>query len=546
MADGGAVVVQADITELKRSERMLATSERMFATMLKDSPIAVTVIRSPGNRIAYANDRMYELFRIDHESLRRRSPKSYYVDPKDAERMAESLKRDGYVHGAELRLKRGDGTEFWASATFMEIDYADEPGRMAWYYDITDRKRAEAVQWDLLDDIPAPIIVSSSDTHEILFANRHATQAYGYGGSPVGRSVLDDYEEPQRRLDLVERLRSGGGVEQFEARLRNAEGELQWTLISAQSIRYQDRDAVLVVSQDIDEIKRLERALEESEEQQRDILEESPIGIVITNRDNQVLFRNRLVSEMGGVAHDEEPDLDLRSLYTDPADYDAIVERLRTDGLIRGAEIRFRRPDGTLWWGLVSIQRKTFEGQTVAIAWTLDITERKRAEAVLQDLLDGIPVPIVVSSSDTHEILFANRHAMQAYGYGDSPVGRSVLDQYGEPQRRFDLVERLRSGGGVEQFETLIRSPEGEPRSTLISAQSIRYQDRDAVLAVSQDIDEIKRLERALKESEEQQRDILEAGPVGILIINRDDQVLFRNRWLSEMAGAGDDEELYF
>ena len=132
-----------DITERKQAEKVLRESESRFASMLRDSPLGVAVIRSADRKIIYVNARLQEMFGLDEAELQARRPGEYYADPDDRKMIAERLERDGHVRDAEVRLKRGDNKEFWASASFMPIEYVGEPARLAWYYDITERKQAE-------------------------------------------------------------------------------------------------------------------------------------------------------------------------------------------------------------------------------------------------------------------------------------------------------------------------------------------------------------------------------------------------------------------
>ncbi|MDP6572309.1 MAG: PAS-domain containing protein [Rhodospirillales bacterium] len=132
-----------DITERKQAEEALRESEGRFQSMLRDSPIGVAVVRSQDRKIIYANARLLEIFRIDEANLQSRVAGEYYADPDDRKWIAERLKRDGSVRDAEVRLKRRDDTEFWASVSFVPIEYVGEPARLAWFYDLTERKQAE-------------------------------------------------------------------------------------------------------------------------------------------------------------------------------------------------------------------------------------------------------------------------------------------------------------------------------------------------------------------------------------------------------------------
>jgi len=140
---GGTVSIHADVTELKRAEEALKHSENRFEALLEVSPLGVVVVRSTDRKTLYANPRIYEMFGLDDEELQARAGEEFYVDLDDREEMLRRVAKEGSVRNVELRMKRGNGAEFWALASFIQIDYAGEPARLAWYLDVTKRKLAE-------------------------------------------------------------------------------------------------------------------------------------------------------------------------------------------------------------------------------------------------------------------------------------------------------------------------------------------------------------------------------------------------------------------
>ena len=134
-----------DITANKRAEAALQESERRFASMLNDSPFGVILVRQPGRRLVFANKRFYEMFGVDEEGLKDFGPAKYFANPADLDMVTERLRKDRQIRDVELLFKRVDGKEFWASASYMMLDYMDEPANLGWYYDVTDRKRAEEI-----------------------------------------------------------------------------------------------------------------------------------------------------------------------------------------------------------------------------------------------------------------------------------------------------------------------------------------------------------------------------------------------------------------
>ena len=128
--------------------------------------------------------------------------------------------------------------------------------------------------------------------------------------------------------------------------------------------------------------KRAEEALRESEARFRALTEASPAQIAVSRvTDGTILYANRAYErafgfEAGGVLGRTAPDL-----YVDPADRNAIIAELQKDGVLLNREIRVKRKDGQPFWILASGVPIAFDGKDAILGASIDISDRKRAEA---------------------------------------------------------------------------------------------------------------------------------------------------------------------
>ena len=276
--DDGMVAIFNDITERKQAEQALLESEQRFASMLKDSPLAVTVVRDSDGKIIYANARVYELFQTDEAGLQSRPARAYYVNAADLAEVKQILAEQGAVTDYEVELERIDGGRIWVSASFMPIDYVGEPARLAWYFDITERKRAEDEvnrQKDLLNEVlesASQGIAAFDGNQRLVTFNRHFGEIFEFNdgvlkiGVPISELAADvnarrDEQNPEiyDAMIWVEMLTRG---EPVQGELKGMDGQYYHVL----SRPMPDRGFVATLT-DITEQREAARELQRARDQ---------------------------------------------------------------------------------------------------------------------------------------------------------------------------------------------------------------------------------------------------------------------------------------
>jgi PAS domain S-box-containing protein len=140
----------------------------------------------------------------------------------------------------------------------------------------------------------------------------------------------------------------------------------------------------LMTIEDLTEAHAERQALVRSAEQLRELLDSSPSAVAIVGPGGRLLYTNRKHDELYGVAADQMPK-NVRELYVDPTQRDRFLEIFRRDGRLVNGEMHSRRPDGKTFWALLSWNHIEWDGQPCLIAWIYDISDRKKAEAAVED-----------------------------------------------------------------------------------------------------------------------------------------------------------------
>ena len=133
---------------------------------------------------------------------------------------------------------------------------------------------------------------------------------------------------------------------------------------------------------------RAELALRRGEERYRQLFERNPGGVFRTTVDGRFLDCNEAFAAIFGypsrAAILAEP---VHALYADPADRASLMARLQEQGALHNIEIRFRKADGSVFWGLVSegLLEEADGSLSILEGTLLDVSERKRTEEALRE-----------------------------------------------------------------------------------------------------------------------------------------------------------------
>lgn len=136
---------------------------------------------------------------------------------------------------------------------------------------------------------------------------------------------------------------------------------------------------------------RQNRKLRQSERELRQLAENAPFPVAITDREtSNVIFANRRSSEVLGESVESligEPAL---RFYENPEDRTRLLRELDAGkGLVRGLEVRMRRRDGRPLWAMVSAGLIEFGGREGLMIAFYDVTERRAAEDELRRAKDS-------------------------------------------------------------------------------------------------------------------------------------------------------------
>jgi PAS domain S-box-containing protein len=251
----------------------------------------------------------------------------------------------------------------------------------------------------------------------------------------------------------------------------------------------------------------------------REMIDALPVAIYTTDADGRITHFNSACVEFSGRTPELGSDhwcVTWKLYHSDgtPLAHDKcpMAVSLKQRRSVRGVEAIAERPDGSrIWFEPYPTPLFDSAGNLIGgINMLVDITERKRAEetrALLAAVVETSDDAIITKNLDG-VITSWNQSAERLFGYtAEEAVGRSVMmlippDRLHEEPK---ILARLRSGERVDHFETIRVRKDGQllDISLTISPVKDRSHRIIGISKIARDITEQKRVEKALRESEE-------------------------------------------
>ena len=132
-----------------------------------------------------------------------------------------------------------------------------------------------------------------------------------------------------------------------------------------------------------------------------------------------------------------------------------------------------------------------------------EIIYRKEIEAQTQNLIDTIPLQIVITAFDGN-IVYANPQALDHNNITKEQLKDfNMSDFYDDVNDRDMIVKELSTKGRVHQKIIPFKKPNGEVRSMMLSILPIKYNNAQVLLTIALDMTERLQLEEALQNSKD-------------------------------------------
>ncbi|MGH9937438.1 MAG: PAS domain S-box protein, partial [Blastocatellia bacterium] len=482
-----------------------------------------------------------------------------WVEADIAKTLAE--RRDLYI---EYRVLRSEGAIRWLSNIGHTLyNETGQPARMhGLTIDVTERKRAEERLRESEERLQLALQGAQAGVWEVKFDpfRAHWSKEYRelYGFSETDQETNELWAtriHPDDLRRVVEGnnalLGSDHNEMRQEFRILHPERGERWLLDFVRVHRDPSGRPISLggINLDVTERKRAEEALRESEEQARrqnaeleNIYQATPIGLSLVDRDFRFMRINQTLAEINGVPVDQSLGRTVREVILGLADHlEPVFKRvIRTGRPIMNLEIHGatpREPGIERDWLASYYPIKGANGSVQGIgAVVLDITDRKRAEAVVRESEERLRLAAQAAGFGLYSVdlrtgeNYWSPEMRQVFGLsGDDAVRMDKLIEFIHPDDREETMRVAEAsldprGNGEFEIEYRALRPDGDVRWALARGKALftgkgRRRKAARVIGVAFDITERKEAEKRLHASEESFRTIFDLSGIGILQI---------------------------
>ena len=510
----------------------------------------------------------------------------------------EKIIKIGYWEGELIHTKR-DGEKIVVSSRWaLQKDENGIPaGFMEINTDITERKKVEEelkeseVGYRTIFEKTGIAFMIIEEDMTISLINEEVEKTFGFLKEEVENKkkwtefiVGKNDLKRMKRYHKIRMKNPEAAPKEYDFHATDKNGNIRNVLVNV--TMFPGTKKIIGSFLDITDRKKMEKALENSKEEFKTLVENSPWGITRFDRYLRYVFINPAGAEMTGL-HPEnyigKTHSEIGMPYELSSAVESLLKRVFKTGKSENLEFVIHSPDGMKYYESKNIPEFDKQGNVKSVlAVAADITQQKKAQEELKEARDNLELKvrerteelkksnkqlkkeiserkkvekalyiekvraqtyldiagvILVAIDGDLTISLINKKGIEIAGYGENEIiGKSFIDFIPErfKDELTDMALGIISGDlrGFNHYEGPILTKSGEER--LISWYIAVLRDNNDnflnALVSGEDITERKNAEEALKESEERFKILFEYAPDPYFLTDMEGNFLDGNR----------------
>jgi PAS domain S-box-containing protein len=558
----------SDISSRKNAEEEWKESELKYKTIVEGSIQGLVIAQSDPVRLSFVSKPMEIITGYSPEEMMKFGPLELnkLIHPDDRERFFSNFQKrltgEKTDNRAEYRIIHKDGNSRWVELFSSLITYNGKPATQTVFVDITQRKRnAELLKNErkrfsmLLENFPGFIYLQAPD-YSIKYANKYFKDTFGdYSKGPC-YEIINYSKEPCEPCPTFEVFKN---KEHKIWEWSDTNNEKEYLIYDYPFIDSDGSELVLEIGVEITQLKQAERKLKESEAKFRSYVDNTPDGVFITDENGRYVYVNPAASSITGYSREELLKLSIPDLLeeSDPEESLRDFKVLKRKGSTKFEKGFVTKSGETRYWegSGVKLSDKRFLG------FFKDITDRKKTETELKEaqifadkIAESTPAFLYIYDLDQQKNIWTNETHKEYF--------KKLVNYYPEMnyQNMAEVIHKDDFSRVVEETENLNRDPKVNRYSLDIRIKSadgdwkwmsllnsVFKRDENGnilqIIGALFDISDRKKVEIALKESEEQFKTLFNklVDPVFIHDIN-DGRVIAASQIACERYGYSQEE----
>ncbi len=419
--------------------------------------------------------------------------------------------------------------------------------------------------WALVDGAPDGILLGDMEGN-ILETNKRAREMFGYEESEyLGRNFFELLRPValQKAKAAFERIKRSELTAPAVMYLKRKDGRLAPVELTASVVELAERKFVQGIFRDITGRKEAERALRQSEEKYRTLMEHAGDAIIHASVDGEILESNRKTEELLGYAVRELAGVNYSRLHPGHESREIFGKGKRgsAQGTLEDA-LAVRR-DGSLIPIDMSWSEIKVRGASVIQVIMHDVSRRKKAEDGLREsesryraIFENTGTAMVIFEKEM-TISFVNTEFERMSGCRRTEIeGRRKWSDFIQDHGQKSETSRLRcvasskdnlspavkpTSAGAQNFRAVVVSRTGSRKPVLVCIAALPGSGRSIASLI--DVSQLVYAEQVLKQSEERYRALVQQSSEAIFIVDpKTKKIMEVNKPFSNMLGYEDDD----
>ena len=408
----------------------------------------------------------------------------------------------------------------------------------------------------LFDESPQPMWIYDKNTLRFLDVNEAASAHYGYTKEAFLQMTIKDIRPEHEKNNLMAHLQKLKPVKTTDKTAwihRKKDGGLIQVEVQSYNFPHPNRDARLVIINDVTQKERIQDILLESEERFRNMADNAPVMIWVSNADDKTNYVNKYWTDFTGISAAEawgdgwNKVIHPGDIHIGIGEYKKGYQEKKPVSLI----YRLKYRTGEYRWVLdKSIPRFLDDGTFLGYIGSLvDIHDYKMAEDKIsfQARLIENASDVIISTDVNFNVVTWNKRAEEIYGIAaKDAVTKNILDllphdflDNTSPDSMLQLKTKAHWEG-----EVLYKKPGGESIYLLCIVSALKDPSNHITgyISVNRDITEKIKAEEAIRRNELKFKSILQNLMDVVFVLNNGGLIKYVTPSVTAVLGYTEDE----